>query len=718
MSYTSPQALGQLISPIDGSVIATLTLRHVTVKEAPVNTDRKYARSAAMAGNLVRDLASVSFAKTVDSLALVALIKQWRAGVLYYKLGIDLKGMRYQHPHLKLTLTPPSGTAETITAYDCKLSDRSFALDVGGVATDTITLDALGGIDTPNDDHGDPFKPLSFFRTGPATYINTAGSFSTAGDGVARFGVPVWAFSAAKAGLVLEGAGTNLVPNSSAQVDATHWTKNGNATAVNVSNTASSPTIATAFYTTYTGTGSAGMVSDNMAVTAGSVYTFSGWIYSDSTSGKVRVDFLSGAGAFLGSSAVLQVSGAGAWNHVTTTVTAPAGAANAYVYCWQDAGSSGNNCYLTDAQFEPSPFPTSMIRTTNGAASRSPDLAGLTVPHNLLTYSQLFTNAAWLVGGVTVASGATDPTGGTTAFTLTKDANSSRSISQVLTANAVAAPYTASVWVKPNTLSKVTLSIYDSTTSQHLTANAVPVVITLIPGIWQRVSATTATNPGAGDSITLYIYVDDYTQATAGSIYAWEPQLEQASIPGIYVPTTSQALPKPTDATEWPAWMTQNGFVECDLIMPTMADYSGAPTIPALGGSADYKKLRLQSYGTGNASVGAYYDRQHNGASGYVGMAGRGTVVGAPSTSLLDGKKHHARLTWQNYIQANGTRTMPMQLWIDGTLIGTVDVAASYGATSWVAPERLWLSDGSTFATISNLKIGYVAPPIGGINQD
>lgn len=70
------------------------------------------------------------------------------------------------------------------------------------------------------------------------------------------------------------------------------------------------------------------------------------------------------------------------------------------------------------------------------------------------------------------------------------------------------------------------------------------------------------------------------------------------------------------------------------------------------------------------------------------------------SATIYDSAPHDVELIWRNYT-VNGVRSMPMEIWVDGVLVATQDVAALYGATAWTAPNAsVLLSDGSTFATL------------------
>lgn len=191
MAFTSSRTKIELLSPIDGSVLVNITTkgRSASVSRRPTYASRGYHRSAAVTAARLRTQGTVTLQLNADDLALLHELERWQKGVVWYPMAADLKGRRHRHPDLRITFLDAQGAVEeVVTAYGVKLSDES--LDLGmGPAKESISLDVLGGFDTPPRERGEPVRALDFHRTGPATYLSPDG-LKTAGDGHARFGLP------------------------------------------------------------------------------------------------------------------------------------------------------------------------------------------------------------------------------------------------------------------------------------------------------------------------------------------------------------------------------------------------------------------------------------------------------------------------------------------------------------------------------------------------
>ena len=145
-------------------------------------------------------------------------------------------------------------------------------------------------------------------------------------------------------------------------------------------------------------------------------------------------------------------------------------------------------------------------------------------PNNLVTYSNTFTNGIWTTGTLTVASGATDPLGGTSAYTITATAPSAY-IQQTATGNS-STNYVYSVWVRRRT-GTGQISLY--TPTGGVSARSVT-------GTWTQFYTT---GPGASFA---YAGINIATSGDAVDIYA--AQLEAVTYqttPGTYNATTSAA---------------------------------------------------------------------------------------------------------------------------------------------------------------------------------
>lgn len=187
-----------------------------------------------------------------------------------------------------------------------------------------------------------------------------------------------------------------------------------------------------------------------------------------------------------------------------------------------------------------------------------------TASTNLQTWSQDFTNATWTKSGVTViANVATAPDGTATANKLTEDASNGQHIVGGNVGQTSGSVYTNSVFVKAAERSyamvRTSFSSPDSGFVVNLTTGAISSAFgTLITSSsvqalaagWFRISLTYVDNNIRGSVVvapalnaTTYSYAGD----GASGIYAWGAQLEQASSPSSYIPTTSAAATRAAD---------------------------------------------------------------------------------------------------------------------------------------------------------------------------
>jgi hypothetical protein len=84
--------------------------------------------------------------------------------------------------------------------------------------------------------------------------------------------------------------------------------------------------------------------------------------------------------------------------------------------------------------------------------------------------------------------------------------------------------------------------------------------------------------------------------------------------------------------------------------------------------------------------------------------------------AVWDGQPHVFKVEWLNF-KRNGAQQMLLRLSVDGVVKGTSGNFASSTVTSWSTPERLWLSDGKTYATLRELKIGSPAWTAGDVPE-
>lgn len=142
-------------------------------------------------------------------------------------------------------------------------------------------------------------------------------------------------------------------------------------------------------------------------------------------------------------------------------------------------------------------------------------------PNNLLTYSNTFSNAAWVATTMGVASGVSDPLGGTAAFTLTASAGNG---TLVQTASTVAANIINAVWIKRRTGSG-TVQVSDPT-GAYTTVT--------VTGSWTQVYVAYAGTSGTGKFgikiVTNGDAVDVYAATQSAVTYETTPRSQDQVI--------------------------------------------------------------------------------------------------------------------------------------------------------------------------------------------
>lgn len=688
--YAGKETVLTLISPIDGSTLQTVTYTHdASFSDRIVYAKRTAHRSSAVVAPVMRAQGSVTIKKDADTLALAAEIKRWNAGdgVWSYPLSTNLKGVRYRHPHLRMTLTNGDGvTIEQLQAYDVKISDRTLSRS-DGLVSDSITLDALGGIDTPNNDHGEPVGGLVAFRPGIKNIIGAAGTLSTVADGVAGFGVPYGTYSAAKAGIVLEGAATNLLTSNQATgtdtgANTIGFTAGPAGTVTLSSDTTAGKSFQGSRALKCVAAGDAanqGVTVDAIAATAGQTYAFQAMLLGNTPGQSLKMDLVDNGTVPQAVSATVVTLGS--YQFISGTITASAGSTTVKAQVYNN-GTFASTFWLDALMWTLSPFPTSWVDGTRNA-----DLCAFSAPSNFLLWSERPDIAAtYIVGGTSSAQ--------PTSAGLWTLGNVDNTLYQALTPNISpsSTPWTYTVGLKAGTLSgSVQIQIEDQ--AGTLIGAAVTVNTSALSASTTH-WAVTAT-PGA--SVT-GLRVKIKGNAGTGNVTIVSQQLEPGSMSGVYCRTTDTAITKTPGTQEWPSKLTQNGSIKWTAIHP----YSTGPSFVTFGNGQYQDISGYRDPGLPNV---VRMSRLHNGVSGSLGTPGYAEVTGGGSDITAP---HVYEMTWGNYT-LGGVRHMPLSLYVDGVLAQTIDVAALYGATAWSVPERLRLSTGSTITTLLSLVISPLA---------
>jgi hypothetical protein len=187
-------------------------------------------------------------------------------------------------------------------------------------------------------------------------------------------------------------------------------------------------------------------------------------------------------------------------------------------------------------------------RTSNATITKSDGTIGY-APHNLLTHSEQFDNAAWVKNSATViANNDVAPNGTTTADKVTVDGSTINQGVYVAAASVIGITYTFSVYLK-GVVGGEEVQIGDASSRKTVTLTTSWVRYTTDAHTWL--------------STNNIIYAKNNT---AMSFYVWGAQLEIGSTATTYNPTTVKNLLGYTEAFDNAAWTKSNSFVQTNLL--------------------------------------------------------------------------------------------------------------------------------------------------------
>ena len=286
---------------------------------------------------------------------------------------------------------------------------------------------------------------------------------------------------------------------------------------------------------------------------------------------------------------------------------------------------------------------------------------------NLIQYSEDFSNAAWNKSNSSITSNAAiSPDGSLNADKLIENtANNTHYTSQNSTASNEV--YTYSVYVKPDTITRVRVQMSDLTTGDvrldydfttetkaHNTSgsrgswSSIGYTITNISNGWLRLSLSAL--KGAGSVASCSVFLLDasgnsiYTGNGTSGLFVWGAQLEQGSYPTSYIPTSGTAVTRSAE--------TANNSGDAS----TFNDSEGVlmAEISALADDITNRIISI-SDGSGSNRVLVKYDNSSN-------LIQASCTVGTDQASLL---------YYANDITINAKvlflyKSNDFQLWVDG----------------------------------------------------
>jgi len=562
-----------------------------------------------------------------------------------------------------------------------------------------------------NDDNrmSDPLTILTWQRRDTATVVSAAGSSRFIAAGEPRFGT-ILSYDSTKAGLIVELARTNLLTYSQDLSQAV-YAKTGltsivyTATAPDGTNTAMNSTSNAAD----------SYINRSFASAAGAT-TFTVWLRTNSGTNTINIYLGDGAGSTNTACSVDTT-----WKRFQ--VTRSMSGAGHYIQIGGGATwSTGEILNVWGNQVEAGPFPTTYIPTVATTVERSGDLGGYAEPQNLLLRTdQVYDWTATLGAGTRGGWYPTNATLGTReAFTtgmpgwrIASTVANGYAYQPVVNSEYLAGRYvTLSAWVRP--ANGATCSLTIGQTSTGFTGATSP---TGDGTTWYRLATVTRIAPDAFDSEVRI------SHSVIGNLAVFGPMLSATAdkiasglassyaLPSTYVLTIgNQALPE--GAWEWPSWLTQNGYIEAQVILP----------INGLTGSGSTSGV--QYFILGNSSQGLYIERASGTAAGTntvtagarsFDSSGSATVntLSANLGAIFDGAFHTVRLEWQHYNLA-GTRYMYLRVLVDGSQVAITANLAS-GAAQWASYERFFPFQSQSQGIYRNIRIGAPTLPAGAV---
>ena len=213
----------------------------------------------------------------------------------------------------------------------------------------------------PTNGNGD----LTWTRASTALRTNSLGLLESMGSGVPRLSYMYGSCPA----LLLEPQRTNLCLRSNEFSNVTSWFAS-NLTVSDNSQTGIDGNTTAALITT---TSTFNLLNQQIAVTAGTVYTFSFYVKRGTmTDMKYRVRNVTGASDIIPPTSYYSQTNSSTFTRISVTVTAPVGCTAITFYPFSDTGSIGT-AILTQAQVEVGAYATTIIPTTSAQATRVAD---------------------------------------------------------------------------------------------------------------------------------------------------------------------------------------------------------------------------------------------------------------------------------------------------------------------------------------------------------
>jgi len=304
---------------------------------------------------------------------------------------------------------------------------------------------------------------------------------------------------------------------------------------------------------------------------------------------------------------------------------------------------------------------------------------------NLIPNSNTFSAGTWNLGriGVSVAHGGiSDPAGASTASTFTYTGSNAGEgiLSDVSVANGT---YTASIFLRSNTLSQARLIIKNRTSDVIKGSEVVALTST-----WQRFSVT-GTTDGASAGARLEIT----TNGASGSFYIYGAQLEAGSIPTSYIPTFGATATRAAETLTIPAANIPANTTAMSIAMSGMVTYADGgnvvevrPFYWALDGSN-----RIQTYiDTSGANTGKIvFQQQSVGVADYALSATDALAAGINVPFSIASRHGSTFINGAVSGTALTADTTPTSL----PNLSATDLSLGYAFNGYISKFRVWGDD-------------------------
>ena len=255
---------------------------------------------------------------------------------------------------------------------------------------------------------------------------------------------------------------------------------------------------------------------------------------------------------------------------------------------------------------------------TSNATVVGPDGLIQYAPHNLLTYSEQFDNAAWVKTTTTVvANSIISPDGTTTADTITATGADS-SIRESVSGISAGVTYTFSVYLKSDVPTSLSIYVVDSGGGSGNTSQTVNVT-----NQWQRFNVIRTTS---ALTTSVSCQIGGATSFSTGeSVYAWGAQLNEGALQPYYTTTVKNLLGY-SQNFENVAWTKINSIIASSTVIGPFG-FDGGQKLVENTAAGTHSTLEGYSFATTTYTYSVYVKAGERTKVRFVAATGSGGVL-------------------------------------------------------------------------------------------